>query len=194
MLAESNQLSLTTTRWGSDPMVLTKIVDPEVLTTCWQRQLNVAVKEYAHVLSETRLQFKQVLAPQDAIATLERYLPEHKWRDAFIKDMAILIDMVACLFDCHEVGARLIMLDSAMCPKFHRDNIPCRLVTSYAGPGTQWIDRIDADIHEHTSAQVGDVLLLKGDAWTGKPGSGVLHRSPQISTNQKRLFLSLDPM
>ena len=47
--------------------------------------------------------------------------------------------MFCCLFDLKRVGLRLTTLHHAMCPRFHVDNIPYRLVTTYGGTGTQWL-------------------------------------------------------
>jgi hypothetical protein len=39
---------------------------------------------------------------------------------------------------------------------------------------------------------VGDVALLKGEAWQGNEGRGLIHRSPINSGGHKRLLLTLD--
>ena len=44
------------------------------------------------------------------------------------------------------------------------------------------------------SANEGDVCLLKGESWQGNEGRGLIHRSPQVKSGQRRLFLSLDFM
>ena len=38
----------------------------------------------------------------------------------------------------------------------------------------------------------GEVALLKGEGWVGNEGAGLVHRSPQLKNNEKRLLLSLD--
>ena len=37
----------------------------------------------------------------------------------------------------------------------------------------------------------GDVALLKGENWIGKGGAGLVHRSPQLSDDKRRLLRSL---
>ncbi|HBC56874.1 MAG TPA: DUF1826 domain-containing protein, partial [Gammaproteobacteria bacterium] len=39
---------------------------------------------------------------------------------------------------------------------------------------------------------IGDVALLKGELWEGNEGAGLVHRSPGVLPNQKRLLLTLD--
>ncbi|WP_408011889.1 DUF1826 domain-containing protein [Saccharobesus litoralis] len=53
--------------------------------------------------------------------------------------LLLLSDMLTCLFGCNSVGLRLAPLSSAMCPSFHKDNIPVRLVNTYLGQGTEWL-------------------------------------------------------
>ena len=38
----------------------------------------------------------------------------------------------------------------------------------------------------------GDVALLKGEAWKGNEGSGLIHRSPTLDSNSRRLLLTID--
>ena len=100
-----------------------------------------------------------------------------------------------------------------MCPKFHVDHVPCRMVTTYTGVGTQWLpnavvkrDKLgigsagksdqdsglygnEADIRQMASA---DVALLKGEGWQGNQNAGLVHRSPAIPSGESRLLLTLD--
>ena len=92
-----------------------------------------------------------------------------------------------------------------MCPRFHVDRVPCRMLRTYAGPGTEWI------AHDHINPQrfsardeiplapggevqqlpTGVWSLLKGGLWDGD-FPGVVHRSPSSST--ARLLATLDPI
>jgi len=36
-------------------------------------------------------------------------------------------------------GTRITTLDRAMCPRFHVDRVPVRLIVTWGGPGTQWL-------------------------------------------------------
>ncbi|RXT83002.1 hypothetical protein B1F69_27335, partial [Pseudomonas syringae] len=38
----------------------------------------------------------------------------------------------------------------------------------------------------------GEVALLKGERWHGNEGFGLIHRSPQLLRNERRLILTLD--
>mgnify|MGYP003313055407 CR=1 FL=1 len=39
---------------------------------------------------------------------------------------------------------------------------------------------------------VGDVALLKGEGWKGNEENGLIHRSPHLNTNYKRLYMTVD--
>ena len=38
----------------------------------------------------------------------------------------------------------------------------------------------------------GDVALLKGELWQNNEGAGLIHRSPQLADNCRRLLLTID--
>ena len=132
---------------------------------------------------------------------------------ALSEDVALIVDMFCCLFGVEEAGLRLSTLDSAMCPKFHVDQIPCRLVTTYTGTATQWLENNDVDRSKIGRGSVGvtddlsgsfssdlavkqmhsgDVALLKGSGWKGNESMGLVHRSPELMLNERRLLLTLD--
>jgi hypothetical protein len=105
------------------------------------------------------------------------------------------------------------ILDRAMCPRFHTDNIGCRLITTYQGGGTEWLNNVDIDrsklgagnmglpdtesgLFPNTDCiqqvNVGDVVLLKGDGWIGNEGLGAVHRSPAVPAGEKRVVVTMD--
>jgi len=107
----------------------------------------------------------------------------------------------------------MTVLDRAMCPKFHVDRVPCRLITTYSGVGTEWLDNDSVDrlklgsnglgLSDEESGVVrqfgqierleaGGLALLKGESWEGNEGHGIVHRSPQVAPNEDRLIMTLD--
>ena len=100
-----------------------------------------------------------------------------------------------------------------MCSRFHVDNVPCRLVTTYAGCSTQWLPQHSVDRTKlgkgsnglpdelsgvYRSAEDiqqlnnGDVALFKGARWEGSKQIGLVHRSPTPKPGETRLLLTLD--
>jgi hypothetical protein len=90
------------------------------------------------------------------------------------------------------------------CRKFHVDYIAFRMISTYSGPGTEWVPEwaVDRAALDHPpecpcdanqaivrdpsairTARVGEVMLMKG---FGHPtGRGVVHRSPPIETTEQ---------
>jgi hypothetical protein len=140
----------------------------------------------------------------EARSILDAALPGHPQKSAFLEDLLLLVDMTSCLFECDSVGLRLAKLDRAMCPKFHTDKISGRLICTYVGAATQWLDSeypqksskdlINSEQHRVMQASSGDVLLLKGEAWPENENNGIVHRSPACNQADARLLLTIDPM
>lgn len=201
-----------------DPVVFTRIFEEDVRLTQWDRQPGEHALNYVHWLIDRGrlLPLRLVAAPESLEEQLKDDLPDHPDREHFISDVTFLAEMFACLFGMEEVGIRLSLLKEAMCPRFHVDKIGARMVCTYAGAGTQWlsassVSRSDSGIrvlppaegHSDLSTDqnemanhvpAGTVALMKGDMWPGAEGNGLVHRSPQCSPQNPRLFLSMDVM
>ncbi|MCY7293820.1 DUF1826 domain-containing protein [Alteromonas sp. a30] len=69
--------------------------------------------------------------------------------------------MFGFLFGLEEVGLRLSVLDKAMCPRFHVDKVPFRLVTTYSGIGSQWLpnEQVNREKLGHGSKGLSDAEL-----------------------------------
>lgn len=174
--------------------ILTHIYDADVNLAVWQRKLSQQVSGYASwLLSQAQpCAWQEVVARSNTSQRGHELLPEHKHKDGFVADLAEITEMFCCLFELEAVGLRLRVLDKAMCPKFHTDRVPCRLITTYSGAGTQWRNpqySSDCDVQQIND---GEIALLKGDAWQGNEGQGLVHRSPALPAQQKRLLLTLD--
>lgn len=143
----------------------------------------------------------------------DNVLPDYDGKENFLADLDYLTNLYKDLTGCPQVGIRLEVLTKAMCPKFHVDKTGIRLLCTYLGQGTQWLEDSCADrsklgmnsslvddydsglildqdgIHE---AQPFAIALLKGSLWQNNHMLGVIHRSPAVSHNQIRLLFSLD--
>lgn len=201
---------------GKRQAVFSNIYQDETNIVIWQRQLDADLVEAASVLlqSHPKLQASMVVTPDNVLNTLcSIHEMNHETNQVLIKDIENLVGMFCCLFDLKQVGLRLSVLDRAMCPRFHVDRVPCRLITTYLGIATDWlahsdIDRTKLGIPNHGKTDLelglyeseksirqlnaGDVALLKGELWEGNEGAGLVHRSPQIENGAYRLLLTLD--
>ncbi|MFP2768972.1 DUF1826 domain-containing protein [Oceanisphaera sp. KMM 10153] len=190
-------------RQNGSPAILTRIYEPDCQLAVWRRLLPAAVLDYITGLErqDYPLNLREVLPTEAVTATLSARLPDFPGRDDFVADVQQLAEMFACLFDLKRVGIRLAGLQTAMCPRFHVDRVPCRLVTTYTGPGTHWLnpaqrhqllDEGGREPEQWQQLVAGEVALLKGDGWQDNEGRGLWHRSPPVPTGYRRLFLSLD--
>ncbi|WP_341304147.1 DUF1826 domain-containing protein [Pseudomonas sp. TMP25] len=192
--------------------VLGEVLRDEVNLAVWQRQLPAQVSDFASaLLAQGRpLGHSNVLelaSPESEpnLSGLVDAYSDLPGQAAFLQDVSWLIGAFACLFDAKRIGLRLRVLDKAMCPRFHVDHVPVRLITSYAGVGSEWLaegvmvrrrlgdpsaEPADAALIER--AKAGDVLLAKGEKWIGNEGGGLIHRSPQPPVDTRRLLLTLD--
>jgi hypothetical protein len=126
---------------------------------------------------------------------------------ALADEINLAADMLGCLLECESVGIRIATLYAPMCPRFHVDRVPCRLLFTLCGAGTEWIahDNLDRAVfadRESTreplkpGASISQLTtgywsLLKGGAWT-EEFDGVVHRSPR--DDNARLLVSVDPL
>ena len=194
------------------PSIFTDIYDTGTNIAIWQRALSGQVRADVTSLLDTHTGFQKttVVSTDNSYAKLIHDFGDAK---ALAKDIAELVGMFCLLFDCKQAGLRLTLMDHAMCPRFHVDSVPCRLVSTYHGPATQWLphNKVDrtklgrgnngladeqsglfADRQAINQLACGDVAILKGELWQANENAGLVHRSPEVAAGEKRLLLTLD--
>ena len=199
---------------GDTPEVLAEVYQAHINMAIWQRTLDAELVESVADLLASRPGFKSAmtLSPQDARRLVGEALGSQTL-DPLRDSIAEVVDMFCCLFELERAGLRIEALTRAMCPRFHVDRVPCRLVTTYGGVATQWlphacVDRallgrgvdgltdLEAGLYQHDDdvrqLNCGDVALLKGELWAGNEGAGLVHRSPSVPDGTSRLVLTLD--
>lgn len=159
-----------------------------------------------------RLTIKQTEATPTELDRQLR-LPDANGKEDLLADICLLVNLYADLMDCPSVGIRLEVLKHAMCPKFHIDRTGIRLLCTYLGPGTEWLEEAFSNRNAFASAHPTDdafnqslvlhpqgirqapekaLVLLKGSLWQGNQHGGAIHRSPQIAETSTRVVLALD--
>ncbi|CAM2989255.1 MULTISPECIES: DUF1826 domain-containing protein [Vibrio] len=199
---------------GKQPTVLADIYKDEVNIAIWQRQFEPSFIESVREFVDTNPSLSKSLtvSPESAMDDLV-YATDGQAPQALLENIVQLVDMFCCLFELEQVGLRLATLGGAMCPRFHVDQVPCRLVTTYHGVATDWLPNHVLDrsklghgsngqpdcssglYREESDVQqlsCGDVALLKGGRWEGNEATGLVHRSPSIESDQPRLLMTLD--
>lgn len=203
--AQSDQTLSQQACFSSDASVLADIIQPETNLCVWQRELDKALTDEISQLVHNWPSLKvQETGSSDE---LQKILLQRLGQpySALIRDVALLADMMQMLFDEPHVGLRMTVLNQAMCPRYHLDRLQARLITTYAGPGMQWLsnDAVertsagpltltpDSEL-EHRQLSAGDVALCKGDNWPRQSGNGLIHRSPAVPAGTARLLVTLD--
>ena len=195
---------------GETPLALSDILNDGVNLAIWQRQLPLHIAEFGALLvalNEPLAESMVVeLVSEDSVPNLQGLASscrDLEGYDGFIADVSWLVSAFACLLGAKRIGVRLRLLDKAMCPRFHVDHVPVRLITTYAGIGSQWLREDVMDRRTLSQADAvpterieqihcGEVALLKGTKWHGNEGHGLIHRSPALKADERRLILTLD--
>jgi hypothetical protein len=200
MLAKMTSLLQSASRASSEPEILASIHNADVNLAIWERSapanLEVILK------GDTRdVRFACDLGGLEAqlVSELDKggynVCPE---REDLVADIASLARAFCGVMAIAEVDVRLEVVTTDACRKFHGDYVKARLITTYLGEGTQWLDETDADRIsrgveplEIRQLGTGDVGVFKGKLATERPA---IHRSPPIgNTGQKRFLLVLNP-
>jgi hypothetical protein len=198
---------------GNQPDVLQQILDPSVNLGLWQRPAETAISRelstlQASHLPDVRCQTSLHSFDADVIALLRKQgldpLDFKDWR----ADLGRLADLYFSINGDRTVTLRLVTTDSDDCRRFHVDRTHLRLLCTYRGPGTEWLTDAQVDrVAQSSGAPNDDIIrfgkpsqfepfwvgMLKGDAYPGNAGQGLVHRSPPIAgTGQTRVLFCLD--
>jgi hypothetical protein len=134
-------------------------------------------------------------------------LPESPWRDALAEDVAALARTALEVSGAPRARVQFGWVTGQQCPRFHTDFVALRLICTYVGPGTEWIEErwLDRALAEHghghepplraggQPSQLGrfEVAFMKGRAFPGNERHGVVHRSPPTA-GRPRLVLVIN--
>ena len=143
--------------------------------------------------------------PQQCYDAIINDLPHTSSLVVLAEAVKLLAEAFSTLFDLDKVGLRIDRLQRAMCPRFHVDHVPVRLLWTLAGPATEWLPEKALDRSQLRGAgepctdtnmiqqlKAGDIALIKGEAWEGNEGRGLVHRSPALLPDEQRLVLTMD--
>jgi len=140
---------------------------------------------------------------------------DHPVAHWILDDVGFLATVFTDLAECGKVRVRLSKVSDHGCAAFHIDNLPVRLLCTYAGQGMQWagephVRRTELGLRGRTTEETntaivpdaahirtvptGAVALFKGRLGTSGQGHGLIHRSyPVCCSDHSRLRLVIDP-
>lgn len=201
-------------RQVTDVAGLSTLYEPGAHLVVWERRVDESLRTFVTdvlVHEDLRCEHELDVAAIDAFEPLPEAMRRGVGAAAFAADVRSLCLAFAVLTDATRLGVRLARLHGPMCPRFHTDFVGVRLLTTYHGPGTEWLaaEHVDRRVLGHRSGGRPDdrsgllrpgavvhrlpafaVALFKGEAWPGNAGFAVVHRSPP--TEKVRLLLSVD--
>ena len=173
---------------------LAAILDPAVTLAIWERPSAVPVGSLAGF--DTIQMTTAVDRAGEALSTALASHPPAAWHATIAADVAALATTFAAIMDLSHVVIRLERVIGNACKRWHADYVSVRLISTYRGSGTQWIEQSVATPHAaaletRRSLDTGTVGLFKGRVLAGD--QAIVHRSPPIEgTGEERLLLVLD--
>jgi hypothetical protein len=189
---------------GPVATALAPVLQPGARIVVWQRPLPADLAAAAAaLLAHAPFVACAEDAPEAALATLATKLPA-PLPAALEAELRLLADGFAELTGRAALRIRLEALVGPGCHRWHADAVGLRLLCTYAGPGTEWLDlpggarlarRIDPAalpvMPKHL--RPGEAAVLKGEAFPGNANNGCIHRSPPNAKDAPpRLILCLD--
>lgn len=194
-------VSLPAASAAAEPAILQDIRREDCNLAIWKRPLET---DFAPMIegAPQDIRFAAALADLPALLAAEladRGFAARHLHASLVADAAMLAQHFCTALGLARVEVRLEVVTTDSCRKFHADYVSARLITTYVGPGTDWLDTAEAEalargeeprrIHR---METGDVGLFKGKLATLHPA---IHRSPPISTSgEARLLLVLNPV
>ncbi|KAJ9519780.1 hypothetical protein QJQ45_013450 [Haematococcus lacustris] len=147
--------------------------------------------------------------PQPAVHTLlQPLVMSDAAFTALHEDVCQLVSSYAEVVQVPHVNVKLEVLHATPCPRWHADHVTARLLVTYLGPGTEFVEnrfverrwslasgQVDPSVG-HVDAQAaqqageGDILLLKGHAWPGSLHVTPNHLHKRLSQPVRLRFLS----
>jgi hypothetical protein len=176
---------------------INQILNPEINLVIWERSLHDSLFEYANLCVE------MPEGHRDNLRMNRR--PQLPGESLFLEDVDKLQSIFQKLNGNKKIQIGLSRVTTVQCPLFHVDFVPIRLITTYVGIGTEWVEEGDCDRthlgcgrNDHLVPDTskiqrvapGHVCLLKGEAYPGNRGYGAIHRSP--TPDKPRLVLRMD--
>ncbi len=172
----------------------------------WRRALPLCLGAWLARMDVSCLpDIRLLVRPRDVRRAVEPLLersgmPAGDMRDLLLGDVRALVLAFAGITRSDLVDVRLQPVSHDACWKFHRDCVEARLLTTYRGPATEWVQPIHAEraLREQKSYKgplerfrAHDVAIFRGNC--SGSGSGIVHRSPPIAgTGTTRILLCLN--
>ena len=180
----------------SDQLAIMNRSMPENASLFFTQLLKISFNITGEIYKETAtINIKDLLSDK-----LPKKIKNNVFYQPWIEDMANLCEMF-CITDKSSYISFSISSHRG-CRRYHIDNVPLRLLVTYAGQGTEWLpdefankrayangepnERIIKDISKKQFVGEWDIALFKGGP------EGLLHRTPDSALNNNSILMRLD--
>lgn len=187
-------------RCADSPDILQEIRAEDCNLAIWRRP---PLADFAPLIAGTPTDLRFETTPADVEQALLAALGDNGFAASALHallaaDVARIAGLFCAALDLARFELRLEVVRTDSCRKFHADYVTARLITTYAGEGTDWLDHADAarvaagqEPRRINRMNAFDVGLFKGKLATDRPA---IHRSPPIAASGgERLLLVLNP-
>ena len=180
----------------SDQLAIMNRSMPENASLFFKQLLKISFNITGEIYKETAtINIKDLLSDK-----LPKKIKNNVFYQAWIEDMANLCEMF-CITEKSSYISFSISSHRG-CRRYHIDNVPLRLLVTYAGQGTEWLpdefankrayangepnEKIIKDISKKQFVGEWDIALFKGGP------EGLLHRTPDSALNNNSILMRLD--
>ena len=210
-LTAQRQTPLGPHRVDRHPVVLKQIEEPDVNLCLWERAPQTAIEQElavlaAHQLVDIRRVTSATTFAEDVRSLfLEQALDPDQFAQ-FRADLEQLAERFFGIVGGGEPRFRVFTTGSDDCRRFHVDRKRWRLLCTYRGPGTEWLQDDQVDREALACCAPNEAILKFGQCsrfepiWVGlfkgdpdNVGRGLVHRSPAIAAaGRTRVVFCLD--
>lgn len=187
---------------------LSCITKPYINLAIWDRQDDINIKPIVDWLAHKPFELEYKTSVGKVSKTLHKNLEVPIELNKSLKALTADIQKLAEVFSEYSLtnNIRLVIesVHDIPCPKFHQDNVTIRLICTYTGAGTEWLE--NSNVNTHADCCGGSVFrdskkiqrlkpfqvaFMKGGLWADN-SIGIYHRSPKPEIGQPRLVVKMD--
>lgn len=203
------QTSVIDKNWevGTTHKILESIHQKEINIAIYDRDIDPLTKEIDS-LRNLSIELRSVGDISTILNSVTKSINSNK-HSLIIQDIRRLLQLFKKLTGARLFRLRLATVNTNMCRRFHTDINSLRMLCTYSGPGTLWLEEdnvnrealnscgdnecIVLDESKIQQANAGSVVVLKGALYSDEGIKAIVHRSPTIEeSDEKRLLLRID--
>ncbi|MCJ8277830.1 MAG: DUF1826 domain-containing protein [Bdellovibrionales bacterium] len=199
---------------GSQSSDLDCVIEPSKNLSIWKRELPKVIPAVNELMASTFQGVQFVYDRSEPIEVIGSFLDEQMQLETddalyLFADIMLLTEKMLELCDDQEIGISLERVTNDNCTSFHTDFLGLRLLCTYKGDATYWLendnvnrdglgknnnDLVVKDKNKIQQMQTYWAGIFKGENFEGNTGKGIVHRSPEVlnKKDSTRLLLRID--